>query len=192
MKKKSPHPSAEEFAIKGDLELSLFPWAGISFTDLYLGNPEGFKEKNFLTIKALDARVKLLPLISKNIQARFVLDGAQISYVTLKNGRTNVDGLVPTETSAKEEKPEAQEPAAEKSGFPIKSIEVEEFSITNGTVLVVDERQNTRNEIKDITFQLKDVSLDTPIKLKLAAVVDKKQVAAEGQIGPLGKPGREK
>ena len=177
-----------EFSIKGDLELSLFPWAGVSFTDLYLGNPEGFKEKEFVRIKGLEARVKLLPLISKNIHARFVLDGAHISYITLKSGRTNVDGLTPSETPAKEEAPKTEKPSGEKSELPIKSIEVEEFSITNGAILVVDERQNTRNEIKDITLKLKNVSFDNPIELQFAATVDEKRLAAEGQIGPLGSP----
>ena len=35
------------FALGDDLSLSLFPWAGLSFSDLRLGNPPGFKEKDF-------------------------------------------------------------------------------------------------------------------------------------------------
>ena len=177
-----------EFSIKGDLELSLFPWAGVSFTDLYLGNPQGFKEKDFVHIKAFEARVKLLPLISKDIQVkRFILDGAELSYITLKNGRTNIDGLVPSDPSQKKDKPKTPSPG-EKSDLPIKSIDVGEFAITNGTLTVVDGRQNSRTEIKDITLQLKNVSLTKPIEIKFSAEVDKKRMAAQGQFGPLGNP----
>src|SRR4030043_22996 len=53
------------FTIGGDLRLSLFPWAGLAFSDLHLGNPPGYKEKDFLSIKSFDARGKLIPLLSK-------------------------------------------------------------------------------------------------------------------------------
>ncbi len=63
------------FKIGGDLRLSLFPWAGLAFSDLHLGNPPGYKEKDFLSIKSFDAKVKLIPLLSRNIQIeRFVID----------------------------------------------------------------------------------------------------------------------
>src|SRR5512136_1391686 len=49
------------FAIEGRLKLSLFPWAGVAFSDLHLGSPPGFKEKDFLFVKSFDVRMKLLP-----------------------------------------------------------------------------------------------------------------------------------
>ena len=39
------------FTIGGDLDLSLFPWVGVALSDLHLGNPPGFKEKDFVAIK---------------------------------------------------------------------------------------------------------------------------------------------
>jgi len=67
------------FAIKGQLKLSLFPWAGVAFSDLYLGSPPGYKEKDFLFVKSFDVRMKLLPLLSKDIQVqRFVIEGPKI------------------------------------------------------------------------------------------------------------------
>ena len=60
--------TGRDFEIGGDLKLSLFPWAGVSFTDLRMGNPKGFEEENFVSIKAFDVQMKLLPLLSKNIQ----------------------------------------------------------------------------------------------------------------------------
>ncbi|MDZ4247203.1 MAG: AsmA family protein, partial [Dehalococcoidia bacterium] len=67
------------FTLAGDLKLSLFPVAVLSFSDLHLGNPEGFREKDFIAIKSFDARVKLLPLISRDIQImRFVVEGPRI------------------------------------------------------------------------------------------------------------------
>ncbi|MBW1940282.1 MAG: AsmA family protein, partial [Deltaproteobacteria bacterium] len=62
--------------LDGDLQLSLFPWAGLSFSDLHLGNPPGFEQKDLLFVKSFDVKVKLLPLLFKDIQVkRFVLKG---------------------------------------------------------------------------------------------------------------------
>jgi len=92
-------PEIEKFAteatgrpvtIGGDLNLSLFPWAGVDFADLRIGNPEGFQEKDFVVVKSFDAKVKLLPLISKEIQVkRFVVEGPRIVLEKRKDGRGN-------------------------------------------------------------------------------------------------------
>src|SRR5512147_2106302 len=50
------------FAIKGPLKLSLFPWAGVAFSDLHLGSPPGYTEQDLLFVKSFDVRMKLLPL----------------------------------------------------------------------------------------------------------------------------------
>ena len=50
------------FTLGGDLKLSVFPWVGLSFSELSLGNPDGFQEKNFVKIQSFEARMKLLPL----------------------------------------------------------------------------------------------------------------------------------
>ena len=63
------------FSIEGDLSLSLFPWAGLSFSDLHLGNPQGFEEKDFLSIRSFDVRVKLLPLLSRDIRIKRFIFG---------------------------------------------------------------------------------------------------------------------
>ena len=36
--------------IMGTIDLSVFPWVGLNFTDLVLNNPKDFQEKKFLKI----------------------------------------------------------------------------------------------------------------------------------------------
>ena len=74
IEKKVAEATGRPFALGGDLHLSLFPWAGISCSDIRLGNPPGFTEKEFVTVESIEVRVKLVPLISKDIQGRFVLN----------------------------------------------------------------------------------------------------------------------
>ena len=78
------------FTLSDDLRMTLFPWASLSFSDLHLGNPQGFKEKDFITIASFDVRVKLLPLLFKDIQVkRFILKRFRMVLETSKDGRVN-------------------------------------------------------------------------------------------------------
>ena len=65
IEKKVSEATCRPFLINGDLKLSLFPWVGLAFSDLHLGNPPGFQEKDLLSIKSFEVKVRLIPLISK-------------------------------------------------------------------------------------------------------------------------------
>ncbi|HYA03800.1 MAG TPA: AsmA family protein, partial [Syntrophobacteria bacterium] len=182
-------------SIGGDLRLSLFPWVGLAFSDLHLGNPPGFSEKDLLDVKSFDAKVRLMPLFSKDIQIqRFVLDGVKVVLEKNKQGRGNWEGIgkgpeervpEPTEKRRKEREPQGS--------FPIKALTVGEFAIANSSVLFLDHASGTKQELANVNLRLKDVSLDRPIRLALSASMDGKPVSVEGQLGPVGTdPGKGK
>ena len=85
------------FTLGGDIKLSLIPWAGLHLTDLRLGAPPGFKEKDLITIQSFEFQVKLLPLLFKDIQVkRFVLVDPRIVLEKNKNGKTNWEASINT------------------------------------------------------------------------------------------------
>jgi len=183
------------FAIGGQLELSLFPWAGLAFSDLHLGNPPGFKEKDFVSVKSFEARVKLLPLLSRDVQVkRFILEGPRIVLEKSKTGQGSWEGIgkpsdeAPSKPPKKGEKPPEKGPG---EGLPIKAIAVGEFAITEGSVLWIDQPKGERKEILDVTLRLYDVSLDRPIRFAFSAKLDERPLSIEGNAGPVGKePGK--
>ena len=175
------------FSVGDDLKLSLFPWAGISFSGLQLGNTAGFTEKEFVKVKSFEVRVKLLPLISKKIEIkRFVMDGPQIVLVKNKNGRVNWEQPKQKQKEADTKEPAPAGSSAGMGGLPISALTVGNFSIKNGTVLWIDHTTDTRKEVKDISLVLKDVSLDRPVQLQFSAQVDQNPVSLAGTIGPVG------
>ena len=180
------------FAIGDDLSLSLFPWAGISFSDLHMGNTSGFAEKDFLTVNSFEVRIKLLPLISKNIQIkRFVVNEPRVLLVKKKDGGVNWEFSKRTpekEGGSKKEK-EAEAPAGKtpKIGLPISTLTVGDLSIKNGIVLWVDHSTDTRKEVSDINLTVKDAALDRPVQLAFSAQLDKQPLSVKGSVGPLDK-----
>ncbi len=195
IEKKVSEAVGRPFTIGGELRLSLFPWAGIAFSDLHMGNPPGFKEKDFVSVKSFDVKVKLIPLITKDIQIkRFILKGPRIALIKSKTGRGNWEGLgkPAKEAPAKDRNKKADKPeSGGGGGLPIKSLAVGKFAITEGAVLLIDHAKGERVEISDITFRLKDVSFDRPVKMEFSALVDGRPLSMKGNIGPVGKdPGK--
>jgi len=175
------------FSVGDDLKLSLFPWAGISLSDLQLGNTAGFAEKAFVSVKSFEVRVKLLPLISKKIQVkRFVMDEPRIVLVKNKNGLGNWEQPKQQQAAAAKNPIPGVPPPAGAGGLPISALTVGNFSIKNGSALWIDHATDTRQEVKDISLILKDVSLDRPVQLKFSAALDNNPLSLEGTIGPVG------
>ncbi len=189
LEKKVADATGRPFSVGDDLSLSLFPWAGISFSDLRLGNTSEFSEKALVTVKSFEVRVKLLPLISKDIQVkRFILDEPNITLVKNKNGQVN---WAPSEDakkkSAAEKTGKASKSEEAEAGLPIKDLTVGEFSIKNGSLIWIDHTANTRKEITAVNLKLRDVSLERPVTLSFSALLDNQPLSIDGTVGPVGK-----
>ncbi|HYQ59514.1 MAG TPA: AsmA family protein, partial [Desulfatiglandales bacterium] len=179
------------FSIGGDLRLSLFPWAVIGLSDVHLGNPPGYKEKDMLYVKSFDVEVKLLPLISKDVQVkRFVLDGLRLNMEKNKEGRGNWEGIGKTPDKGPPAPPKdtTRKPEEKTEGaFPLKSLEVGEFAVKNASFLYLDQGTGEKREISGLMLTLQDVSLDRPIRLMLTALLDNQLLSVEGSLGPVGR-----
>ncbi len=183
------------FEINGDFELSLFPNTGLRLSGLRLGNAEGFQEKDFISIKSIEIRLKLLPLIFRDIQIkRFILESPRISLEKAKDGRGNWEGIFASETEeSSDTKKEKEKPEKEDSGsgLPIKNLAVGDFSIKDGLIQWLDHSSGDRQEVKNLTIQLNDVSLDEAIEFTLSAEYNDLPVSLRGRFGPVGEePGQ--
>ena len=64
-------------SLPGKLKLSVFPWIAVETGEASLGNPQGFGDEPFLTLKRARMSVKLMPLLRKQLEV----------------GREEIDGL---------------------------------------------------------------------------------------------------
>lgn len=179
--------TGRDFAIEGDLKLSLFPWAGVALSNLRLGSPPGFKEKDFVFVKSFDARMKLLPLLSRDIQVdRFVIEEPRIVLEKDKAGRGNWEGLGRPDEKGPPPTGPQPEPEKPEEALVLKSLAVGEFAVRKGALLYVDYLSGSKHEVSDLTLELKDVSLDRPITILLSAALNQAPVSVKGLVGPVG------
>lgn len=175
--------TGRRLSVGGDVRLSLFPWAGVAFSDLRLGSPPAFAEKDFLTLKSFDVRVKLWPLLSQQVEVDRLVVREPILWLV-----TNPDGAVSWDfhTRPAQAKPPAPSGPEPKAGLPIASLLVGEVSIQNGRIRVIDHTRGSRQEISELNLALHDVSFDRPVRLGLSALANRSPISAEGSFGPLG------
>ncbi len=194
LESKVTEATGRPFSVGDDLRLSLFPWAGVSFSDLRLGNPAGFAEKDFVTVKSFEIRIKLLPLISKEIQIkRFVVNEPRFILIKNKQGRANWEQpkqpkqpKQPSKDTPTRQEEKAPPQDTGRFELPISALTAGNLAIKNGSALWDDRTSGTRKEISQINLALKDVSLERPVTLTFSALVDQKPISIEGSVGPLG------
>jgi AsmA protein len=185
--------TGRSFTLGGPLEPSLFPWVGLQLSDLHLANPSGFEEKDFLSVKSFEVRVKLLPLMLRKIEVkRFVMDAPRIVLEKAKDGSAGWQGLGSQKSQPPPDtKSSPAPPPSGDGGLPIESLVVGELAITNGQILYLDKSTDTRKEVNDIRLVLSDVSFDKSIGVEFSAVADNNPLSLNGTLGPLGdNPGK--
>src|SRR5215470_8346674 len=82
--------TGRELALPGDIRLSVFPWIALELGPASLGNPPGFGEEPFAAGKHAALRVRLLPLLRKQLEiGRVEIDGLDLRLRKNASGRGN-------------------------------------------------------------------------------------------------------
>jgi AsmA protein len=82
--------TGRDLTLQGDIKLSVFPWIALKLGPLSLGNPEGFGAEPFLSLQHAALRVKLLPLLRKELQVGLIeIDGLDVRLQRNATGKGN-------------------------------------------------------------------------------------------------------
>ncbi len=151
-----------ELKIAGDIDLSLFPWLGLSIRDVSLANRQGFAKQDFLSVQSLGVKVKFLPLLSGDINVGGVeLKGFAVNLTRNRKGMTNwedLSGKSAAEPTGKLSRQKKQKPTEQKQPASMPMFTVQKVDISSGTV-------NWTDKTKGVSLQLRDMNLSAgPIK----------------------------
>lgn len=169
--------TGRELLITGDIELSLFPWFGVKTGALTLGNPPGFKQTSFAHVDAAEARAKLLPLFSGNVEMDTVsLKGLELNLIRLGNGRDNWSDL-----GAK--KP-AKTEGTEKSGSAnaLAALAIGGINVENATLIWDDQQAHERIELSELSLKTGELSLGAPMSFALRSNIKRQSDGLNGLV----------
>lgn len=145
--------TGRNLTLQGDIGLSVFPWIALELGPLSLSNAEGFKSDRFAQVEAAEIRIKLMPLLKKQLEMdTVVLDGLVLNLETDKNGKTNWDDLA--QGSDKDEAEDKSQADKKQSGPALASVSVAGIKLTNANILWSD-------AAKGESYQLRNLNLNT-------------------------------
>jgi len=82
--------TGRELTLSGPIKLSVFPWLALEIGPASLGNPPGFSNEPFAAVKHAAFRVKLLPLLRKQLEiGKVEIDGLDLRLRKNAAGKGN-------------------------------------------------------------------------------------------------------
>lgn len=155
------------FTVEGELELSVFPWLGISTGKLALANAPGFEEQPFAQIVESNIKIKLLPLLFREIEiSEIVLKGLELNLSKNAQGQTNWADLVAL-LATKDES----------SKNPLKLLQIAGISIKHANIIWDDQQTAQFITVKDVNLKTEKFAFDTAVATELSFSVHNRQPA---------------
>ncbi len=142
--------TGRDLKVEGRLKLSLFPWLGIESGGLELANAPGFGKQPFARVDAVVLRVRLLPLLRKELVIdTIVLDGLELNLMRNKAGVSNWDDLAGAAPPPGQKPPATDGPAAP----AIAALSIGGIRVNKGKILWLDQRAGQRYVVQALTLK---------------------------------------
>lgn len=164
--------TGRDLTIAGDIIPTAYPWLGAEVTDVSLGNAAGFSAPHFVRFRRAQVRVKLIPLLSGNVEMDTVaLEGLDLNLARDANGKGNWEDLVAAAGSG------GGETASQGTGG---ALALGGLELSDGRITWDDAVAGQRVSLRDVSLATGAIDLDTftiPVDTRFAFEVNKPGVA---------------
>ncbi|HEY8191322.1 MAG TPA: AsmA family protein, partial [Alphaproteobacteria bacterium] len=173
--------TGRELAFGGDIKAVFFPVLGFEAAGLTLGNPDGFTDKEFLSVQDVAAGVKIMPLLERRIELTTIkLTGPQITVIKKADGHTNLE--LPKRPEAGAAQAEKETPRA-----PM-AVSAEGVEITNAKITYKDLQTGKTTTISPLNLKMPGIAAGREVPVSLAMVISsaggETKIAADGKMKP--------
>ncbi|MEO6078496.1 MAG: AsmA family protein [Steroidobacteraceae bacterium] len=191
--------TGRSLSLPGELKLSVFPWIKVQTGEASLGNPAGFGDEPFLTLKHASLSVKLLPLLKKQLEVgRIEIDGLDLRLKQNTGGKGNWEDWSATPETALPAKQTASSASLDLAGINISNSRIGFENLVADQVSVEVGRVASGAAIPvDVKMQLVTAPGAKPLplmaKFKLTLDLDRQryqlaELTLNGTVQPSGAP----
>ena len=174
--------TGRKLQIEGEIGFSVFPWLGIELGAMELSNAPGFGDRPFAAIERADLKIKLLPLLRKQVEIRtVVLHGLEVNLARDQSGTTNWDDLVSSGEEQAEPEPEAKTPS-----MTLESLQVSGIEIRNARLSWDDRQSGVRYAAKNLNLETGALNPGQPFPLLLELDGEASQPALRAHLNLAG------
>jgi AsmA protein len=151
-----------EVNLDGPIGWSVFPWIAIQLNDVKVVNEAGFSGDSLADISTLSARVKLLPLLKKDIQVdTVVLKNPTINLQVAQSGQTNWQSIL--DHMASDEDTSGTD---ESSSI---ALNIEGIEISDGQLNYRDAAADSTIKLSGLDFNSSAITANKPANMSLTA-----------------------
>ncbi len=175
--------TGRELIIDGDLELSVFPWLGLSLGQTRLGNAAGFGDQPMAQVEAVDIKVKLLPLLESQLEMKTVqLHGLQLNLARHADGGSNWDDLTSQSAEVTETPSEKNPPMSESGPPPLAALAIGGVELSDARIVWDDQQSGQHITIDNLQLQTGALTLGKPVDIRLSLDVETREPALRNHI----------
>lgn len=172
--------TGHSLTIQGDLNISIFPWLGISTGKMSVSNAPGFTPQNFALIAESDIKVKLMPLFSRKIEvSTVVLKGLELYLVKNKQGISNWEDREKPEETADKQAPAS---ADKKPAFDINTFTIGGLRLENSLISWNDQQSGQYVVVKDFNLNSSTIAFNQPIDLEISLFLENSEPVITEQL----------
>ena len=164
-----------EVVLNGPIEWSVFPWVAINLNDVSIANEAGFKGDHLAQVEQVAVRVKLLPLLKKQIQVGQVeLQKPNINLQVAKSGKSNWQSII-------DHMDQGSAGSAPSEGSST-DLEIRGISISDGTMSYADGGADLRIQMNDLSFESEAIKAGSPTKMSFDSQIEIAAQELKGQL----------
>jgi AsmA protein len=139
--------TGREFAIEGEIGLSIFPWLSVEVGRSTLGNAAGFGARPFASFEEARLSVRLLPLIFRQevTVGTASLDALMLNLEVAADGSNNWEDLAEADDTAPAD--------ADEGPGALDSLDIANVHVSNAEVSYSDAQAGSRYQISGLNFE---------------------------------------
>jgi hypothetical protein len=155
--------------VGGDVRFRILPSPQLALGDVTIANAEGAKSPHFMTLKNLEAKIRLLPLLQGRVEVESVnLSEPDIYFESGADGKPNWTGIL-----AQNRKP---------SGF-VGGVQLDEVTVTDGTLHYDSRITGASWIVNNVDLTVKSSSIAGPYAVTGAVQYKGRAVAVDMSTG---------
>jgi len=172
--------TGRELQIAGDLRLTFFPWLGVEVEGVELADAPGFGPQPFAQVARVQARVKLLPLVKRQVEMdTVVVHGLVLHLIKDAQGRGNWEDLAASAGTP----PAAETPSKEGGGTPpAVALALGGLDVRDAQLVWQDQGQGSRYAVTGLNLHTGPLRLDGPVDVTLACNVESNAPVLTGHV----------
>ena len=164
--------TGRDLVIEQPIEMTFYPWLGARIGNARLSNAQGFAQVPFARIQQLGIQLKLLPLLSRQIEIDTLqLYGLQLHLTRDAQGRTNWEDLTQNATT----EPDTTSPAAATPTPSSLNLSVQQVNIREASILWDDQMLGQTYQLSPFNLNIEQFSLGTPTPVQMNLTLHKTQ-----------------